>query len=121
MLDDASQSTAIAGFSSGRNSSIHSGWLNSTAIVATSKSRKSSSEPTLARKPARRQAMKQKPAVISTTTTDVAIDQGVPRNVSERDTFMTRSSPAARPLADRVRPRPTSPPALPAGRPARFH
>ena len=27
MLGEASQSTAIAGFSSGRNSSIHSGWL----------------------------------------------------------------------------------------------
>ena len=45
MLGEASQSTAIVGFSSGRNSSIHSGWLSSTATIATSASRSSSSRP----------------------------------------------------------------------------
>ena len=45
MLADASQSTAIVGFSSGRNSSIHSGWLSITATIATMASRSSSSSP----------------------------------------------------------------------------
>ncbi len=45
MLGDASQRTAIVGFSSGRNSSIHSGWLSITATVATRNSRSSSSRP----------------------------------------------------------------------------
>ncbi len=45
MLGDASQRTAIVGFSCGRNSSIHSGWLSITATVATRASRNSSSSP----------------------------------------------------------------------------
>ena len=49
MLGEASISTAIVGFSSGRNSSIHSGWLSSTATIATMASRSSSSRPIEAR------------------------------------------------------------------------
>ena len=45
MLGEPSIRTAIVGFSSGRNSSIHSGWLSSTATMATMASRSSSSRP----------------------------------------------------------------------------
>ncbi len=45
MLGEASQRTAIDGFSSGRYSSIHSGWLSMTATIVTRMSRSSSSIP----------------------------------------------------------------------------
>ena len=45
MLGEASQSTATDGFSSGRYSSIHSGWFSMAAAMATRASRSSSSSP----------------------------------------------------------------------------
>ena len=71
MLGEASQSTAIAGFSSGRYSSIHSGWLSSTAHdrderrAAAARAAPSTAD---SRSAARRRS--RSPAVTSTTTTD---------------------------------------------------
>ena len=45
MLGEASQSTATAGFSSGRYSSVHSGWFSKIAAMVTRLSRRSSSRP----------------------------------------------------------------------------
>ena len=94
MLGEASQSTAIDAFSSGRNSSIHSGWLSSVAASATQARRISSSTPTDRLNPLRRQATKQKPAVTRTTRIDRPMDQGVARKVSDRVAFMVGLLPA---------------------------
>ncbi len=45
MLGEASQNTATDGCSSGRYSSIHSGWFNIAAAMATRANRRSSSRP----------------------------------------------------------------------------
>ena len=75
MLPESSHSTAIVGISSGRNSSVHSGWFKTMTAKNTSRNRTSSKYAIERAYPLRRQAIIPNAAVEAKAMTDNASDQ----------------------------------------------